>query len=115
MNHEFEQKGKSNQYIKQAMQKTSLPEIPIYDFENAIPPMLTERMLHNQLEERQAKKQAVVVTVAAVATELILLLTMILLYEYVPAIALVGIGYVLVSIVAGVVTAMVYVERRCAG
>lgn len=112
MSHRCEQADNRNQRVDHTAHTNLLTEVPIYDFENAVPPMLTERMLRHQWEERQAKKQALLVTVAGVLTQLLLLISMVLLYEYMPGLALIGIGYVVVSLAACFVTAVVYVERR---
>ena len=86
-----------------------------YDFEKITPPMLTESMLRRKLEEEQARKQALLVTIAGVMTQLLLLVSMVLLYEYMPGLALIGMGYVAISLAAGLITAAVYVERRTTG
>ena len=96
----------------QSLRQIPLPEVSPYDFETMKPPILTERMLRRKWEEEHARRQALVVTVAGVVTQLILLVAMVLLYEYMPTLALMGIGYVTVSVAAGLVTAVVYVERR---
>ena len=112
MNHRYEPTDNRKQCMDHTAHTTLLAEVPIYDFESAVPPMLTERMLRHQWEERQAKKQALLVTVAGVLTQLLLLISMVLLYEYMPGLALIGMGYVAVSLAACFVTAVVYVERR---
>lgn len=112
MSHRCEQIDGKKQCVDHTVHINHLAEMPIYDFESAVPPMLTERMLRHQREERQAKKQALLVTVAGVLTQLLLLISMVLLYEYMPGLALIGMGYVAVSLAACFVTAVVYVERR---
>ena len=96
----------------QSLRQNPLPEVSPYDFETMKPPILTERILRRKWEEEHARRQALVVTVAGVVTQLILLAALVLLYEYMPTLALMGIGYVTVSVAAGLVTAVVYVERR---
>lgn len=129
MSHKCEQKDGSEQRRKEAhtdqmrqqelltkaREQDPLADMSLYDFEKVTPPMLTERMLRHKLEEEQARKQALLVTVAAVATQLLLLVSMVLLYEYMPGLALVGMGYVMISLAAGLITAAVYVERRTTG
>ena len=112
MSHKCEQTDNKKQRVDHTAYTNLLTEAPIYDFESAVPPMLTERMLRHQREERQAKKQALLVTVAGVLTQFLLLMSMVLLYEYMPGLALIGMGYVAVSLAACFVTAVVYVERR---
>jgi len=112
MSHKCEQTDEKTKRVDYTVHIDHLTEIPIYDFESAVPPMLTERMLRHQWEERQAKKQALLVTVAGGLTQLLLLISMVLLYEYMPGLALIGMGYVAVSLAACFVTAVVYVERR---
>ncbi len=101
--------------MKQEYEKMNpdiLPQAQIYSFDQTNPPMLTERMLRRRLEEEQARRQAILVTVVGLLTQLILLFVMILLYEYMPGLAIIGMIYVVVSLLGGMVTAVIYVEKR---
>lgn len=92
--------------------QVSLKAKQIYDFEQKEPPMLTERMLQRKLEQQRVKRQAILVTVAGLLTQLLLMVAMILLYEYEPVLAMIGMVYVALSVIGGMATAVIYTWKR---
>jgi len=85
---------------------------PIYDFQRAEPPVLTEARLRETLEKRRARREAGLVILAAILCQLCLLVLARALYAAQPMLALVCMGYVCLSISGAGVLALVYTRGR---
>jgi len=85
---------------------------PIYDFEAVRPPVLTEEALRAEADRRKVRRQTLILTLAALATQVILVILGGLLYETQPFLALVCLGYVCLSVAGGGLAALVCTKER---
>lgn len=84
----------------------------LYPFDGATPPALTEALLRAELEKRRLRRETILVTIAAILTQLCLVLLAAVLYPMWPGLALVCVGYLCLSASGAGVLALVYTQRR---
>lgn len=84
----------------------------IYDFAAARPPILTEDSLRAEAERRKLQRQTLILTLAALATQVILVVLGAVLYQTQPLLALLCLGYVCLSATGGGLAALVYTKER---
>lgn len=85
---------------------------PTFDFEAHRPPVLTERMLRAEADRRRLRRQTLILTLAALVTQVILVVLGIALYETQPVLSLVCLAYVCLSAVGGGLAALVCQKER---
>ena len=81
----------------------------IYDFERAVPPVVTEAMLRKRIEARTLRRQALLISIGGSLMQLCLLVLSMVLYRFYPLAAIVTVCYVLLS-TAG--TGIFWKQRR---
>ena len=84
----------------------------LYRFDGAPPPALTEALLRSELEKRRLRRETILVTIAAILTQLCLVLLAAALYPVRPGLALVCTVYLCLSVSGGGVLALVYTQQR---
>lgn len=84
----------------------------IFDFTAARPPVVTEASLRAEGERRKLQGQTLVLTLAALATQVILLVLGAVVYETQPLLALLALGYVCLSAAGGGLAALVWQKER---
>lgn len=84
----------------------------IYDFQKAEPPVLTEARLRAELERRRLRRETALVTLAAILTQLCLVVLSVVLYPVEPALSFVCAVYVCLSASGGGVLALVFAQKR---
>ena len=85
---------------------------PIFDFEAHRPPVLTERMLREEADRRRLRRQTLILTLAAPATQVILVVLGLILAPAQPMLALVCLGYVCLSVSGGGLAALIFQKER---
>lgn len=85
---------------------------PIYDFEAVSPPALTEAILRARAEEKRLRRQTALVTLAAVLTQVCLVVLGLVLYPVQPQAALACFIYLCLSTAGGGVVALTYTRKR---
>lgn len=83
-----------------------------YDFDAARPPILTEASLRAEAERRKLRRQTLILTLAALATQVLLVVLGLVLAPSQPLLALVCLGYVCLSATGGGLAALVYTKER---
>ena len=83
-----------------------------YDFTAVRPPVLTERALRDKLSERERRRQAFTLVLAAFLLELGLVLLAAALYGLSPVLSLLVLGYALCLPVGGGIAAICMEIRR---
>lgn len=84
----------------------------IFDFTAARPPVVTEASLRAEGERQKLQGQTLVLTLAALATQVILLVLGAMVYETQPLLALLALGYVCLSAAGGGLAALVWQKER---
>ncbi|MBR5533376.1 MAG: hypothetical protein IKU62_00810 [Ruminiclostridium sp.] len=85
---------------------------PTFDFEARRPPVLTERMLREEADRRRVRRQTLILTLAALATQVILVVLGLILVPTQPLAALACLGYVCLSTAGGGLAALIYQKER---
>ena len=85
---------------------------PIFDFEAHRSPVLTERMLREEADRRRLRRQTLILTLAALALQVILVVLGLILAPAQPMLALVCLGYVCLSVSGGGLAALIYQKER---
>jgi hypothetical protein len=85
---------------------------PIFDFEAHRPPVLTERMLREEADRRRLRRQTLILTLAALALQVILVVLGLILAPTQPLLALACLGYVCLSAAGGGLAALTYQKER---
>lgn len=83
----------------------------IYNFEQAQPPVLNEKMIRSQLEKRRIRFQTALVAFAAILMVAAMILWGLLAYDTYPWITLFCFLYALVSAAAGSVLAIIFTRK----
>ena len=83
-----------------------------FDFEARRPPVLTEGMLRKEADRRRLRRQTLILTLAALATQVILVVLGLILAPAQPMLALVCLGYVCLSATGGGLAALIYQKER---
>ena len=83
-----------------------------FDFEAHRPPVLTEGMLREEADRRRLRQQTLILTLAALATQVILVVLGLILAPAQPMLALVCLGYVCLSATGGGLAALIYQKER---
>ena len=83
-----------------------------YDFEQAIPPVLTETILRKRLEQQKLRRQAILVSIGGTLMQLCLLALALLLYEAYPMTSILTVCYVLFSTAGTGIVAVVFWRKR---
>ena len=83
-----------------------------FDFEAHRPPVLTERMLREEADRRRLRRQTLILTLAALATQVILVVLGLILAPAQPMLALVCLGYVCLSVSGGDLAALIFQKER---
>lgn len=81
------------------------------DFERFDPPVLTERMLRQKLEERQNKRRAVLLALAGTLFEALFVLLGLLCWDAAPVLAIGCIGFAVVSAVGSGAITIVFTQK----
>ena len=84
----------------------------IYNFEKMNPPCLNERYLRKEAERRRLQRQAILLTVAAILSQMVILLFGILMWHVQPVIAFVCILYVLTATLSGSILMIAFTKKR---
>ncbi len=84
----------------------------IYNFEKNNPPCLNERYLRKEAERRKLQRQTILLTVAAILSQMVVLLCGILMWQIQPYIAFVCILYVLTATLSGSVIMIAFTKKR---
>ena len=84
----------------------------IYDFERAVPPVLTEAMLRKRIEARTLRRQALLISIGGSLMQLCLLVLSMVLYRFYPLAAMVTVCYVLLSTAGTGIFAVVFWKQR---
>lgn len=83
----------------------------IYDFEQQNPPVLNENMLRQELEKRKVQRQTRILAVAGILLQVVMLMLGVWSAKSYPVVAVVCLGYVLVSAAGSSVIAVVYTRK----
>lgn len=83
----------------------------IYNFEGAKPPILNENMLKAEAERREARRLAVLFTLASVFLMALVVWFAVSIAEYAPITAFVCAAYAAVSLLGGSAAAIVYAQK----
>ena len=83
-----------------------------FDFEAHRPPVLTEGMLREEADRRRLRRQTLILTLAALATQVILVVLGLILAPIQPMAALICLGYVCLSATGGGLAALIYQKER---
>ena len=84
----------------------------IYNFEKNNPPCLNERYLRKEAERRKLQRQTILLTVAAILSQMVVLLFGILMWPIQPVVTFVCILYVLTSTLSGSVLMIAFTKKR---
>ena len=84
----------------------------IYDFEAVRPPFLTEEALRAEADRRKVRRQTLILTLAALVTQVRLVVLGLVLAPSQPLLALVCLGYVCLSVAGGGLAALVCTKER---
>ena len=85
---------------------------PFYDFAAHRPPALTVAGLQAEADRRRLRRQTLILTLAALATQVILVILGFILAPAQPMLALVCLGYVCLSATGGGLAALIYQKER---
>ena len=85
---------------------------PFYDFEAHRPPVLTESGLRAEADRRKLRRQTLILTLAALATQVLLVVLGLLLVPTQPMLAMVCLAYVCLSAAGGGLAALIYQKER---
>lgn len=83
----------------------------IFDFEQFAPPVLNEKILRQELEKRTERRRVVLLAVAGALFQVVFILWAILCWNTAFVLALVCIGFAIVSLVGSGVITIVYVQK----
>ena len=84
----------------------------IYNFEKNNPPWLNERYLRKEAERRRLQRQTILLTVAAILSQIVVLLFGILMWQIQPVVAFVCILYVLTATLSGSILMIAFTKKR---
>ena len=84
----------------------------IYHFEKMNPPCLNERYLRKEDERRRLQRQTILLTVAAILSQMVILLFGILMWQFQPVIAFICILYVLTATLSGSILMIAFTKKR---
>ncbi len=82
-----------------------------YDFERFDPPVLTERILRQKLEERQERRRTVLLVIAGALLEALFAVLGLLYWDAAPVLALGCICFALISTAGSGAIAIVYTQK----
>lgn len=83
----------------------------IYNFDGVKPPVLNANMLRAEQERREARRMAVLFTLAAAFLLVMVVWFAITIAEYAPITAFVCVAYAVVSLLGGSAVAIVYAQK----
>lgn len=84
----------------------------IFNFASQTPPVLTEKLLREEMEKRRLQGQTLLLTLAALLTQACLVLLGVLLYPTQPGLAFVCLAYACLSVTGGGAVALAYTQKR---
>lgn len=84
----------------------------IFHFESHNPPVLTEKLLREEMEQRRLQQQTLLLTLAAILTQACLVALGLCLYPSQPVIAFVCLAYACLSVTGGGLLALIYTQKR---
>jgi len=84
----------------------------IYEFEQAVPPVLTEAMLRKKIVSRTLHRHTLLVSIGGALMQLCLLILALVLYATYPLVSMATACYVLVSTAGTGVLAVVFWKQR---
>lgn len=84
----------------------------IYNFEKNNPPCLNERYLRKEAERRKLQRQTILLTVAAILSQMVVLLFGILMWPIQPMVTLTCTLYVLTAALSSGVIVIVFTKKR---
>ena len=84
----------------------------IYNFEKNNPPCLNDRYLRKEADRRKLQRQTILLTVAAILSQMVVLLFGILMWPIQPVVTFVCILYVLTSTLSGSVLMIAFTKNR---
>ena len=84
----------------------------IYNFEKTNPPCLNDRYLRKEAERRRLQRQTILLTVAAILSQMVVLLFGLLMWQIQPVIAFVCILYVLTATLSGSILMIAFTKKR---
>ena len=84
----------------------------IYNFEKNNPPCLNERYLRKAAERRKLQRQTILLTVAAILSQIVVLLFGILMWPMQPVITLSCILYVLTAALSSSILMIAFTKKR---
>lgn len=85
---------------------------PFYDFAAHRPPALTEAGLQAEADRRRLRRQTLILTLAALATQVLLVALGIVLYQTQPILSLVCLAYVCLSALGSGLAALICQKER---
>lgn len=85
---------------------------PIYDFESVAPPVLTEAALRARAEEKKLRRETALVALAAILTQICLVVLGFALYPVQPLAALACFIYLCLSTAGGGLVALTCTRKR---
>ena len=83
-----------------------------YDFDGHRPPVLTEESLRAEADRRKIRRQTLILTLAALATQVLLVVLGLVLAPTRPLAALACLGYVCLSVSGGGLAALMFQKER---
>lgn len=83
----------------------------IYNFEQNLPPVLNENIIHAELEKRKIRRQTALLAVAGILMQLVIVLLGFVTFSAYPLITAICFVYVLISTTGGSVVAVVYTRK----
>ena len=83
-----------------------------FDFEAHSPPVLTEGMLWEEADRRRLRRQTLILTLAALPTQVIQVVLGLILAPIQPMATLICLGYVCLSATGGGLAALIYQKER---
>lgn len=83
----------------------------IYNFEQYEPPILSESILKERIQEKKATKAAILAGIAGFMMQVLILLAGFIIYTKYPVITMICIAYVIFSVIGGSVISIIYSKK----
>lgn len=84
----------------------------IYNFEAKNPPVLSERILAEEIEKRNEKRQTTMLFVSGIVIQFVILLFGFMAFDFYPIVTMGCVLYALLSVAASGIMAGIYVKRE---
>lgn len=83
-----------------------------YDFESLAPPVLTGRMLEQELERRKIRRETTLVALAGLLLQIAVFCLAVLFHGTCPLLAWLAVGYCILSLSGGGILAVVFLDTQ---